>query len=181
MSVDYNFWKQSRPLEQSSEEIYSKLCREEVVDGLENLPVDVILQRIQEAFPGFNPKEDFPEIEFDGGLIEVGWTTQYFRFDRRGSVDAEHLNVLVDILAAYDCPMYDPQIDKRYDAKNGIALGDKYRFEELAIDEDEFIDGLKALGLNTDALKAKQQKTGCGTAIIIFAFTLLAALFTAST
>lgn len=98
MSYDINFWKQERPLSLGAEEIYGHLCRGEPVDGLARLPVDSILGRLQQQFPKFDPKSEFPDVELENGNIEFGWSDQHFRFDLRGEVPAADRNALVRIM-----------------------------------------------------------------------------------
>lgn len=124
MSYDINFWRQERKLDQSPSEIYAQLCQGETVDGLANLPKAAIIDRLRDAFPDeFEEDENELFIDFEDGAIEVSVTDQACRFDLRGVCPG--VQKIVDIMNDYECPMYDPQIDKRYDSADGTALGDK--------------------------------------------------------
>jgi hypothetical protein len=163
LSYDLNFWKQDRPLSLSPVEIYRHLSEEEHVDGLAKLPVKEILARLKARFPQFNPKD--PSIEFDEGSIEVSWSDRDFRFDLRGDIPAADQNALVEIMRGFDCPLYDPQIDKRYDRDNGTAIGDPPVFEDLTEDQKEELEKAKAKAIA--AFAGLSQRKGCGRAVLL--------------
>lgn len=143
MSYDINFWKQERPLDLSAQQIYERLSRQEPVEGLAKLPVETILGELREAFPTFDPTEKFPLVSLDEGSIEFFWSDQFFRFDLRGEIGAAHENKLVTIMAEHGCPMYDPQLGRRYDAANGTALGDRPQFEDPSPERKAELERLK--------------------------------------
>jgi hypothetical protein len=128
VSYDINFWKQEHPLVIPPVEIYRALCRGEAVTGLAILPVDQILQRLTQVFPSFDPANQFPLVRTSNGSIEFWWSQQHFRFDLRG-ICGECQN-LVNVMREFECPMYDPQVNRRYDAQQGMALGDAPKFED---------------------------------------------------
>ncbi len=128
MSYDINFWKQERALGIPSADIYGALCNGERVPGLAKLPVGQILQRLKQVFPAFDPSEQFPLVRTSRGSIEFHWSDQHFRFDLRGI--CSECYKLVDVMREFECPMYDPQEDRRYDAQQGTALGDAPNFED---------------------------------------------------
>ena len=123
MSYDINFWRQERPLAAPPEDIYAKLCDGEPVPGLRTLPKAEVLARIKQVFPAFDPSESFPLIGTADGSIEVSWSDQHFRFDLHGESESA-AQKLADIMREFDCPMYDPQINTRYDADNGMSVGE---------------------------------------------------------
>ena len=108
MSYDINFWKQDKPLDLSAQEIYERLSERQPVEGLVKLPVDEILDRLTVAFPDFHRKESFPTARTSEGSVEFIWSDYNFRFDIRGGICAD-CQKLVDIMADYGCPMYDPR------------------------------------------------------------------------
>lgn len=143
MSYDINFWKQDRPLEISAQDIYERLSSGKPVEGLTKLPVDEILTKLRDAFPDFDPDEQFPLVSIDDGSIEIAWSDQHFRFDLRGEVGAEHKNRLVHIMATHGCPMYDPQIGERYDAEEGVGLSNLPSFEDPSPEQRAEIEKIK--------------------------------------
>ena len=170
MSYDINFWKQERPLPLTAEEIYGHLCRREPVDGLARLPVDAILARLQQQFPQFDPKAEFPDVDVENGNIEFGWSDQHFRFDLRGEVSAADRNALVRIMHDFGCPLYDPQVNKRYDAAEGTAIGETPAFEDPTPEQKEQMEKLKAdmMGM----FSGQKQKKGCAGSAALLAITV---------
>jgi hypothetical protein len=166
MSYDINFWKQERPLDLGAQEIYKRLSAGDSVDGLASLPVERILAELREAFPAFDPTEKFPLVSIGDGSIEFIWSVQHFRFDLRGDVGAEHQNLLVQIMAEHGCPMYDPQLGKRYDADDGTKLGELPAFEDPTPEQKAEIERIKQEFMAK--LEGKRQSRGCrGTAAIL--------------
>jgi len=157
MSYDINFWKQQRPLPLSPQEIYEKLSQREQVEGLAKLPIDQILARLKQAFPDFDPSEEFPLAETSEGSIEFIWTDYHFRFDIRGICG--DCQKLVDIMREFDCPMYDPQAGKRYDSQNGTALGVAPKFEDTTPEQKAQLEAMKAEMIRK--MTAQSQKQGC--------------------
>jgi len=159
MSYDINFWKQNRPLNLSAQEIYERLSRRETVEGLAKLPVPQIHQRLKRAFPEFDPSESFPLVTTSRGSIEFLWSNFHFRFDIRGEVGSD-CQTLVDIMADFDCPMYDPQEGRRYDSKDGTALGEMPKFHDATPDQREQLERLKAAAIAKAAGRVQPQKKG---------------------
>ncbi len=143
----------------SAEEIYSLLSRGEPVDGLTRLPVDDVLRRLRERFPAFDPASEFPDVDLDDGNIEFGWSDYHFRFDRRGDVSAADRNALVEIMAVYGCPLYDPQVNRRYDAAGGTTIGETPKFEDATPEQRAEMESLKAKMMAEFA--GPRQKRGC--------------------
>jgi CubicO group peptidase (beta-lactamase class C family) len=164
MSYDINFWKLSRPLDARPQDIYAELCEGNSVEGLAELPIRDILSRVAAAFPDFNPDDDFPAIRLENSHIEVNHSLQHVRFDIRGELDSS-LNKLVDILADFGCPMYDPQLNERYDRDNGLALGDPPKFEDWTDEQRQARDRQMAAMLA--AIDRQQKKPGCGSACLL--------------
>lgn len=166
MSYDINFWKQSQPLEMPPSEIYGTLCNGDTVEGLEALPIDTIYERIRAAFPSFDPKEDFPVIEFEHCGIEVSSSPQHVRFDIRGDIGSE-TNRLIEILAEFGCPLYDPQIDQRFDQNDGVDLGVPPKFEDMT--DEQRAAQKQAMDAAMQRLFSANtpQKKGCARAALI--------------
>jgi hypothetical protein len=166
VSYDINFWKQERPLPLTAAEVYGHLCRGEPVDGLARLPVDAILARLQQQFPQFDPKAKFPDVDVENGNVEFGWSDQHFRFDLRGEVPAADRNALVRILHDFGCPLYDPQVNKRYDAADGTAIGETPAFEDPTPEQKEQMEKLKADVMAM--FSGQKQKRGCAGSAALF-------------
>jgi hypothetical protein len=164
LSYDINFWKQERPLPLSPEEVYSRLNKREPVEGIAKLPVDEILARLKSAFPDFDPTVRFPDVRTSKGSIEFFWSEYHFRFDIRGICG--DCQKLVDIMRDFDCPMYDPQANKRYDSQDGTALGEAPPFKDATPEQEAEIERIKSEFLA--AMNDPSQKRGCaGTAALL--------------
>lgn len=170
MSYDINFWKQQRSLSLGAEEIYGRLCSGEEVEGLTLLPVDTILARLKERFPAFDPTQEFPDVQLEEGNIEFIWSNFHFRFDFRGDVPAADRNAIVEIMRSFGCPMYDPQVNKRYDAADGTEVGETEMFVDLTPSQKEEVAKLKAdmMAMFT----SKPRKSGCAGPAALFVVSL---------
>jgi hypothetical protein len=127
LSYDINFWKLERPLIIAPVDIYRRLCKGEHVDGLAALPVSEICGQIQTTFPAFDPAKGFSTFRIAGGSIEASWSEQHFRFDLRGDWNSEAQSI-VEIMAAFHCPLFDPQVNERYDANGGMTFRESPSF-----------------------------------------------------
>ena len=114
MSYDLNFWRHRTEFSAPPEQTYKQLCRGIEVDGLEDLPIVSFLDRIKEAFP---------EVEDGGGLLDgkgeigyfqVSWSPQHVRVDCYG-LSGEDMNKFIEIAKEFGCPLYDPQVNTRFD------------------------------------------------------------------
>lgn len=136
------------------------------MDGLARLPVDAILARLQQQFPQFDPKAKFPDVDVENGNIEFGWSDQHFRFDLRGEVSAADRKALVRIMHEFGCPLYDPQVNKRYDAADGTTIGQTPAFEGPTPVQREQMEKLKADMMAK--LSRQKQKRGCAGSAALF-------------
>jgi hypothetical protein len=48
------------------------------------------------------------------GSFQIYTTSQFFRIDCYG-MDGEDINKFIDVGAEFDCPLYDPQVNQRFD------------------------------------------------------------------
>ena len=93
------------------------------VDGVETLPIESILSELIAALPGSvraSLASGLEWIDWDSndGLssIQIWWSDVHVYVDCR-SVSYEILNRIIEVLAGFGCPLYDPQEDKRFDAR----------------------------------------------------------------
>jgi hypothetical protein len=117
MSYDLTFWKQKPTCTASPSHIYGELMEGRAVDGLETIPTAEFIQRIHQRFPG---------ITTDGGLTfwEGGNRGMFelYSSDRHVHVccrqmSGDDMNTLIDVAAEFECPLYDPQEDRRFDGR----------------------------------------------------------------
>ncbi|MDB5174416.1 MAG: hypothetical protein JWN51_3189 [Phycisphaerales bacterium] len=115
MSYDILFWKQKRGFRAEPEVIYRDLLKPENLKGLQRLPVKQILGELKKLFSDFNQKERFPLVTTDTGSIEPGWSEKHFSFTSRPGGSNEHeMHMLVRLMQKFGCPLYDPQLNKRF-------------------------------------------------------------------
>lgn len=113
MSVDLSFWKYKGAVTRKHSEVYADLSNGEVLEELVQLPVADILQKVEENFASWN-RLDETHFEKNEEMIEIYTTSQFVRFDCYG-VSEQNMNVLIDIMQTYDCPLYDSSMDVRFD------------------------------------------------------------------
>jgi hypothetical protein len=114
MSYDLNFWREKPGIKLDPQMTYEQLSHGEWVEGLEDLPIEQILKRIQEAFTQGWTKLDFQSWEAPGKGFQIFTTPQSFRVDC-GGITGEEMNLFIDIAAEFGCPLYDPQVGQRFD------------------------------------------------------------------
>ena len=85
------------------------------MDGLEELPIDLIVKRVNEVFEAEGwTKLDDQNWESDNGAFQIFTTHQFFRVDCYGMV-GDDMNLFIDIGSEFGCPLYDPQTGVRFD------------------------------------------------------------------
>jgi hypothetical protein len=109
------FWKYTDGIYLNHHEVYEALDDEEEVEGLENLPVDVIINRINSVFSKWERVDENSWKNNDGpGAFYVKKTPFSVKIDCYGTVGTT-MDKLVDIMDEFKCPLYDPQVPERYD------------------------------------------------------------------
>lgn len=124
MSYVLAFWKQrSRPLEPQG--IYERLNDGEHVGEVDELPVDQIVQRLQEVFVGSEISPPIPELPFyafdwegpngafQGDLTEQALIVSAYGFPQ------DDMNRLIDVAREFGAALYDPQVGERFDGADG--------------------------------------------------------------
>jgi hypothetical protein len=112
MSRDLSFWKYDTIVSMNDNEVYAKLSNGEFVNGVAELPISDIIEAIETTLVGWS-KLDETHFKHKSEMIEVYTTNQFVRFDCY-QVSEEHMNVLIDIMLRYDCPLYDSVIEVRF-------------------------------------------------------------------
>jgi hypothetical protein len=114
MSYDFNFWRYKRGVNLDHQLVYVHLCDGVAVEGLEDIPSDEMLSRVCEEFSDWKRLDD---VTFDGGErggFQLYFTPQIFRVDCYG-LEGEVMNKFIDIASEFQCPLYDPQVNRRFD------------------------------------------------------------------
>ncbi|GAE87916.1 hypothetical protein [Acetivibrio straminisolvens] len=117
MSVDLNFWRYKENFAHDHIKVYRTACCEgELMEELETLPINDILKKIAVAFSDWTIQNSGKYFEKEGyGAFQIFTTPQIVRFDCYDMQEAD-MNVLIDILFDFGCPLYDPQISTRFDS-----------------------------------------------------------------
>lgn len=121
MSQQFVFWRTSEQLDARA--VYEALMEGEPVVGLDLLDLDAAEQALIEAFPGWT---------VEARRAEGGEQTMLISSDRRASIDAgyspesvtvscswmsgEQYNLVIQAMGTLQLPLYDPQIDERFDS-----------------------------------------------------------------
>ena len=110
------FWKYLEEVYLNHHEIYEYISEEQVViEGLEELPVQVILNRIALVFSKWEKVDDKSWKNNDGvGAFQVRTTPQSIKIDCYGT-QGTTMDKLVNVMEEFKCPLYDPQVPERYD------------------------------------------------------------------
>lgn len=118
MTYSLYFWRQTKSLSLSVDEVCSQLCEDRAIDGVAELPIDAIRQAFMDAFPGMNGLSALA-WEGDGSYFEVHWPpdpcnmlTVTCGYKLLESPDT--MNRIIDVAARFGCAFYDPQTGKRY-------------------------------------------------------------------
>jgi hypothetical protein len=121
------FWKQSDDAAPAVD-TYQALMNETPTRGLRPLPLPSILGALAHEFPNMDPAPaaDRPCPVFwegDDGLtvVEFSWSDVHVSAELRpaGFWSEEVANRVIDVLAGFDCPLYDPQTNERFDPSAG--------------------------------------------------------------
>lgn len=95
----------------SPAEIARELLWGEEVDGLIDLPIRQILDRLKSEFPRHDEKSGLLVAHGAMGSFEATWTWQYVRVDCRDLPLSERER-LIELIESFDCMAFDPQLSK---------------------------------------------------------------------
>ena len=115
MSYDLIFWRQRPDDHRAPGDITDIfLSSEEPNASLPSLPTDAIERRVRQVFPELVTSGGL--TYWDGGedgLFEFHVSSQHVHFCCR-QLKTTHCNAIIDLMAEFECPLYDPQVDKRF-------------------------------------------------------------------
>lgn len=114
MSYDLGFWKYTKGTYKDNQTVYEQLCEGQKVSGIETLPVEKILKKIAIEFITWERTGLYDFESENEGSFQVTVTDRFVRIDCY-DMDTEDMNVFIDIMLEYDCPLYDPQLPQRFD------------------------------------------------------------------
>jgi hypothetical protein len=107
------FWQYKEGIYLNHQLVYESLVEEEIVEGVEELPVTVILNRIASVFSAWE-KVDNNSWK---GAFQVKTTSQSIHIDCYGT-EGKTMELLAATLEEFKCPCYDPQVPVRFDEMN---------------------------------------------------------------
>lgn len=116
MSLDLNFWRYQDGAAHDDAKVYeTACCCGETVNGLETLPIQEILREIAGRFSDWTAVSPSDYEKEGRGAFQIFTTPQVVRFDCYG-MNGGDMNALMDVLAEFGCPLYDPQVSTRFDS-----------------------------------------------------------------
>ena len=109
------FWRYLDEIYLNHHEVYEALLEKQEVEGLEVLPVELILYRINSVFSKWEKVDENSWKNNSGrGAFQIITTPQSIKIDCYGT-EGTTMDKLVDLLEEFKCPLYDPQVPERYD------------------------------------------------------------------
>ena len=113
MGRDLSFWKTSKKDKLDNSYVYSVLSSGELLDYIDELPIDEIQKDINEVFKDWeNYGKDYYEKSNES--FQLMLSNQFVRVDCSGMTEM-NMNKIIDILLKYNCPLYDSAINIRFD------------------------------------------------------------------
>lgn len=118
MSYDLDFWKCKPGVALEHHATYESLSQGNYVEGLEVLPIEEMLLRLNVLFSEEWEQLDALHWESQSrGAFQIFTTPQFFRVDCYG-MSGDDMNRFIDLGTEFGCPLYDPQVETRFDGKN---------------------------------------------------------------
>ena len=109
------FWKYEDGVVLNAREVYEKAVIEGTpVAGLAALPSAEILSKVKKTFREYERLDDYNYGGLQGNFT-IHINSQTVMFDCSLRMNEEELNKIIDLMAGFGCPYYDPQIDERFD------------------------------------------------------------------
>ncbi|MBZ4044275.1 hypothetical protein [Flavobacterium hibisci] len=109
------FWRYLDEIYLNNQEVYEALLEKQEIEGLEILPIQLILNRINSVFSQWEKVDENSWKNNAGkGAFQIITTPQSIKIDCYGT-EGKTMNKLVDLMEDFKCPLYDPQVPERYD------------------------------------------------------------------
>ena len=113
MSRDLSFWKTSTTVETDNKAVYTALSDEKYLAYIEEIPMDKIQTDFNEVFNRWSNNNNM-HYEKGNESFQLMITKQFVRADCYGMTESS-MNMIIDILLKYNCPLYDSAIDVRFE------------------------------------------------------------------
>ena len=116
MSIDINFWKYKKDAAPDHLTVYQQACCDhETLEELEVLPIDNLLEEVRLKFGHWQFIDPYNYEAPDGqGSFQITTTPQTIRFDCYSMAPSD-MKQFSSLMAKFDCPLYDPQQNIRFD------------------------------------------------------------------
>jgi hypothetical protein len=88
-------------------EVARELLWGEEVEGLIDLPIREILDRLKAEFPQHLEKSGLLTCQSAGGSFEATWSWQYVRVEHHG-LPALERERLIDLIESFECMAFEP-------------------------------------------------------------------------
>jgi hypothetical protein len=102
------FWRPAPSLKLSPAETARELMWGEEVEGLVDLPIREIIDRLKAHYPQHDEKPGQLAAMSPDGSFQVTWTWQHIRIDCH-DVSAAVREELIEVIEAFDCMAYEPK------------------------------------------------------------------------
>jgi hypothetical protein len=96
------FWKAGPNVKLTQPEVARELLWGEEVDGLIDLPIREIIDRLKAEFPRHDEKPGLLVCQGDSGSFEATWTWQHVRVDCHDLPEVDRQR-LIDAIESFDC------------------------------------------------------------------------------
>ena len=107
------FWNQPAGFSLPHPHVAEELQHGNDVEGLIDLPVREIIDRLKAEFPGAVEKAGVLTAKTGGGSFDATWSWQFVKVDCHDLPDETRLR-LCEIMQEFSAPAYDPQLNLRH-------------------------------------------------------------------
>lgn len=112
------FWNYQEGIYLNHHEVYEAILEGKKINGLEEIPQQVILNRIATVFKDWEKVDENSWKNPSGkGAFQVKTNNQSVTIDCYGT-EGKTMDLLANTLEEFKLPLYDPQIPARYDEFN---------------------------------------------------------------
>lgn len=114
MSYQLAFWKYKTDGNHPHQKTYERLIEGELTELTEALSIQDLREEVKKAFTDGWTQLDQDTFEAKGKSFQL-FTTEHFALVDCGGMEGEEMNEFIDIGAKFDCRLYDPQTNQRYE------------------------------------------------------------------
>ena len=112
MSRDLSFWRTNGKIEINNKTIYTALSNAEHLACIDEIPFDEIQADFNVMFKDW-ANENNLNYEKGSESFQLMITKQFARVDCHKMTEM-NMNMIIDIMLKYNCPLYDSAIDVRF-------------------------------------------------------------------